>query len=326
MSELDSIKKALAPAHWNEARRDFLARFIVALLTAQTSCLYRLASLFPSKAQIASRYHRIRRFFAGFDVEHSDFARIILALAIKAGANPPFILSFDRTEWYLGTVPINIFMIGIVYKQIAFPILWTMLDKAGSSDSKERIDLLANAVALLGKDKIAFVIGDREFVCHDLLQWLHQEKIGYRLRLRSDILVTNGLGEQVTAGWLFHRFALGKEQYFDKARHCLGQSVFLAGMRFVSDKGKRDYLIRDYLIVVSNEPAPLSDYALRWSIENLFSGLKSRGFNLVLIWKRLTCWKTSESHGYCRSWRLLFAGRSLWEWQISSNGSGRGDR
>jgi hypothetical protein len=275
MSELDSIKKALAPAHWNEARRDFLARFIIALLTAQTACLYRLASLFPSAAQIDSRYHRIRRFFARFDFDQSDFARIILALAIKAGAKPPFILSFDRTEWYLGSMPINIFMIGIVHKQIAFPLLWIMLDKAGSSDANERIDLIKKAITFLGKEQIAFVIGDREFACHGLLKWLDEEKIGYRLRLRCDILVTNGHGEAVTAGWLFHRFAMGKEHYFAKARQCLGHEVFLAGMRFVDDKGKRDYLI-----VISNEPAPLSDYALRWSIENLFSGLKSRGFDL----------------------------------------------
>src|SRR5271155_246248 len=124
MSELDCIKDALAPAQWNEARRDFLARFLVALLTAQTACLYRIASFFPSTAQIASRYHRIRRFFFGFDFDASDIAKVVLALAKKAGAKPPFVLSFDRTEWYLGQVPINIFMIGIVYKQIAFPILW----------------------------------------------------------------------------------------------------------------------------------------------------------------------------------------------------------
>lgn len=275
MLELNCIKEAVAPPHWNEARRDFLARFIIALLTAQTACLYRLASLFPSAALIASRYHRIRRFFAGFDFDTNDFGKIILNLAIKAGAKPPFVLSFDRTEWYLGTVPINIFMIGIVYKQVAFPLLWIMLDKAGSSNAPERIDLLKKATTFLGKESIAFVIGDREFACHDLLSWLNQEKIGFRLRLRQDILVTNGHGDPVTAGWLFHRFALGKEQYFSGNRHCLGHSLFLSGMRFINDKGKRDYLI-----VVSNEPAPLSDYALRWSIENLFSGLKTRGFNL----------------------------------------------
>ncbi len=275
MSELDCIKDALAPADWNEARRDFLARFLVALLTAQTACLYRLASLFPSTAQISSRYHRIRRFFYGFDFDATDIARVVLALAKKAGANPPFVLSFDRTEWYLGQAPINIFMIGIVYKQIAFPILWMMLDKPGSSDGKERVELLRRAVSFLGKENIAFVVGDREFACQELLKWLCEERIGFRLRLKHDVLVTNGHGEQVTAGWLFNRFAVDKEQHLTGARKCLGQSVFLSGMRIIDDHNKHDFLI-----VVSNTPAPLTDYSLRWSIENLFSGLKTRGFDL----------------------------------------------
>ena len=46
-------------------------------------------------------------------------------------------------------------------------------------------------------------------------------------------------------------------------------------MRFKNEKNKTEFLI-----VVSDVPAPLSDYSLRWSIENLFSGLKSRGFDL----------------------------------------------
>lgn len=48
MPQINCIKEALAPSHWNEARRDFFARFLVALLTAQTACLYRLASLLPT--------------------------------------------------------------------------------------------------------------------------------------------------------------------------------------------------------------------------------------------------------------------------------------
>jgi hypothetical protein len=275
MSELNSIKNALAPAHWNAARRDFLARFIVALLTSQTACLYRLASLFPGPAKVSSRYHRIRRFFNGFDFDITDIARVVLSLAKKAGAQPPFVLSFDRTEWRLGKVPINIFMIGIAYKQIAFPLQWIMLDKAGSSHAKERIELISRVISFLGKEDIAFVVGDREFICHDLLQWLCREKIGFRLRMKQDTLVGNGRGEMVRAGWLYHRFAIGKAQYLKGPRQCLGQSVFISGMRFIDDHNEEDYLI-----IASDKPAILSDYSLRWSIENLFAGLKSRGFDL----------------------------------------------
>ena len=49
----------------------------------------------------------------------------------------------------------------------------------------------------------------------------------------------------------------------------------MAGMRFKNEQNQSEFLI-----VVSDTVAPLSDYGLRWGIENLFSGLKSRGFDL----------------------------------------------
>ena len=53
----------------------------------------------------------------------------------------------------------NVFLIGIVYKRVVFPLLWTILDKKGCSDSTERVALLQQAVTLLGKDNVAFVVG-----------------------------------------------------------------------------------------------------------------------------------------------------------------------
>jgi hypothetical protein len=275
MPQIDCIKDALAPSHWNEARRDFFARFLVALLTAQTACLYRLASLFPSEAQIASRYQRIRRFFGHFAFDEADFVGIVLLLAGKAGVELPFVLAFDRTEWHLGKSAFNVFMLGIVVGRVVFPLTWLLLDKAGSSDTQERIALLERGVALLGKERIAFVVGDREFASGELLAWLRRKGISFRLRLRQDVLITNGHGEAVCGDWLFRRGKIGKEQILSSKRRCLGHALFVCGMRFVNEKGKVEFLI-----VVSDVPAPLSDYSLRWSIENLFSGLKSRGFDL----------------------------------------------
>ena len=56
---------------------------------------------------------------------------------------------------------------------------------------------------------------------------------------------------------------------------CLGQWVNVAGMRFKKERNEKEVLI-----VISDIAAPLSDYGLRWAVENLFSGLKSRGFDL----------------------------------------------
>ena len=284
MLEIDCIKDAVAPRHWNEARRDFFARFLIALLIAQTVCLARIASLFPSSAKIASRYHRMRRFFGGFVFEQDDLARVVMGLAVRAGAKMPFVLAFDRTEWHLGKVVLNVFLIGIVHGQVVFPLLWTILDKKGCSDSTERIELLRKAVALIGKKKVAFVIGDREFVSTKLLAWLMQEKIGFRLRLKCNMQITNpaqtsltAVGKRtfVAAGWVLRCGAFGKEQQLSGKRICLGQAVNVAGMRFKNEQNQSEFLI-----VVSDTVAPLSDYGLRWGIENLFSGLKSRGFDL----------------------------------------------
>jgi hypothetical protein len=282
MPELDYIKslqqaleQALAPRKWNKARIDFLSRFLIALLVARTTCLSQVATLFPGQAQIASHYQRIRRFVGSFVFDLTDLARIVLHLARQTGATAPYILSFDRTEWGLGRATVNLFVIGLVWHQVVFPLIWMSLDKAGSSNTEERKVLLEKVVALLGVEQIAFVIGDREFCCEGLLAWLKEKKISYRLRLKGDVLLSNGRGEKVRAEWLFHRQGLGQELNLKGARSCLNHEVFVSGMRLVNDKGKVDSLI-----VVSNVPAPLSDYALRWPIENLFSGLKSRGFDL----------------------------------------------
>ncbi|EXW59539.1 hypothetical protein J878_4174 [Acinetobacter baumannii 44467_5] len=45
-------------------------------------------------------------------------------------------LTLDRTNWKWGKRNINILMLAIVYRGIAIPILWTLLNKRGNSDTK----------------------------------------------------------------------------------------------------------------------------------------------------------------------------------------------
>ena len=52
------------------------------------------------------------------------------------------ILVMDRTNWKLGGKDINILILGISYKNIAFPLMFKMLDKRGNSNTAERIALI----------------------------------------------------------------------------------------------------------------------------------------------------------------------------------------
>ncbi len=51
---------------------------------------------------------------------------------------------------------INILMLSIVYKGIAIPLYWDLLDKRGNSNTDERISLLEKFINNFGVDKIEY--------------------------------------------------------------------------------------------------------------------------------------------------------------------------
>ena len=107
---------------------------------------------------------------------------------------PPWVLSTDRTEWSFGQTRFNILMLGVVHNGVAYPLLWTMLDKKGNSNSDERMDLLDRFRQIFPDAEIAYLSGDREFVLKDTAthigkQWLTylliEPVISFRLRIKN---------------------------------------------------------------------------------------------------------------------------------------------
>lgn len=153
--------------------------------------------------------------------------------------------------------------------------MWTVLEKegkgkAGNSNVEERIALLQRFLAVFGKEQITFLCADREFASRDWIAWLRNAGVSFRLRLKSDVLVTNGRGEPVCADWLFRDCPVDQERSLGM-RRLLGQTLFVSGTRLANG---------DFLIVVSDQVFGLDDYAKRWGIETLFAAFKSRGFRL----------------------------------------------
>jgi hypothetical protein len=256
---------------WNKARINFSAKFIVALLQVKTVSLVQIASVMSGCAKADSHYKRCQRFLRFFNLEFAQVAALVLKLlAIPA----PFVISIDRTDWYLGQTPLNILMLSVVYEGLAFPLLWVVLEKKGCSDTAERIALMEQYQRLFGKDSLEFVTADREFIGTAWFAYLCKEKIPLRIRIRENLLVTTAKGgKRVAARNLFRTHKSGVGVLLSGRRRVLGQDLFLMGMRRASG---------DYVIVASNEASPsvLSDYAKRWKIETLFGCLKSRGFCL----------------------------------------------
>ena len=272
MPNLNCIENAFACTGWNRARIKFLARFIVTLLTARTVCLTRLACLFPSEARSDSSYKRMQRFLRAFDLDFAALARLLVQIA---GIPAPWTLALDRTNWKLGKAELNILMLCVVHQGIAFPLLWSVLEKegrgkAGNSNTRERIALMQRFLTIFSPEQVTFLCADREFVSREWLLWLQKAGISFRLRLKGDFLVTNGRGELVCADWLFRDCPFEQERCLGW-RLVRGIRLYVVGTRLTNG---------DFLIVVGDQAFTLPDYALRWAIETLFAAFKSRGFGL----------------------------------------------
>lgn len=272
MADLRPLERTLSEnVTWNKARINFLAKFTVALVQVKTVSLVQISSVMQGRAKPDSHYKRCQRFLRFFDLPFAEVAHLVIKLL---GIPAPFVISIDRTDWYLGETPLNILMLSLVYKGVAFPLLWTVLEKKGCSDTAERIHLLEKYLKLVGRDSIGFVTADREFISRDWFRYLLREKISFRLRIRENLKVTTARGnKQVSARNLFRTQHAGVGVLLCGERKVLGEEVSLMGMR--TPEG-------EYVIVASSTHTDeiLRDYALRWKIENLFGCLKSRGFCL----------------------------------------------
>lgn len=272
MADIRPLERTLREnVTWNRARINFLAKFLVALVQVKTINLVQVSSVMSGRAKPDSHYKRIQRFLRFFQLPFAELARFVISLI---GLKPPFVITIDRTDWYLGQTPLNVLMLGVASQGISFPLLWTILEKKGCSDTTERIALIEDYLQMFGRQSIEFICADREFIGVDWLAFLCRERIPFRLRLRENLLVDNSRrSKRVAARNLFRTHRAGVGILLEGARQVLGQKLFVMGMRR-SDG--------EYVIIVSPEESEqlLTDYARRWGIETLFGCLKTRGFCL----------------------------------------------
>src|SRR5215208_4974067 len=193
MAHIRSLERTLAEnVTWNKARINFLAKFLVAFIQVKTVNLAQVATAFSGRAQIASNYKRVQRFLRLFEISYAQIAFFVVKLV---GLPTPWAITLDRTDWYLGSTPLNVMTLGICYKGIAFPLLWSILEKKGCSDTAERINLLEEFDCLFGFAAISYLCADREFVGNRWFAYLADKEIDFRIRLRANTKITNGRGQ-----------------------------------------------------------------------------------------------------------------------------------
>ena len=225
MNQVNLLRQTLKPLlGWHGARLSFLALFLIALLRVKTINLVELATGFRSKAKSESSYKRLQRFFRSFNLDYAVVAKAVISLM---NIPQPWVLSTDRTEWSFGEKRFNLLFLGIVHDGIAYPIVWTALEKkaeatprifnalgnapqAGNSNGNERMDLLDRFYELFPNAKVAYLTGDREFVGKQWLTYLLIEPvIQFRLRIRESDRIFDGK-KQLRASIVFAHLQPGQ--------------------------------------------------------------------------------------------------------------------
>jgi hypothetical protein len=207
----------------------------------------------------------------------------------------------DRTEWHFGQTPVNVLMVGIAHKGMAFPISWTVLPKEGSSSAEEQCKALERFFAVVDPSDIEVVLADREFISAEWLRWLQDREVPFVVRLRSDRRIGLASQDSLREGPSPGGPALPVRMFARPLQ--VGQGRVLGGTHYLrthylhgtgGEYVKAKVVMRriapsasetgDAFLVLATwavDPERATTfYKERWGIETMFAALKSRGYRL----------------------------------------------
>ena len=258
-----------------KSRLQTLSWLIIGLVNARTVNLSHLASQCSGGAQVSSSYRRLQRFFQYVGLEGDWLAQAVVKLM---KIRPPWVLCLDRTNWKIGRRDVNILMLAVVTRRLRIPLMWAVLDKAGSSNQCERIALMRRYLALFGPRSIAWLLADREFIGGRWIEFLLENNIMFAIRVKESSLVRLDDGRCFQLKSLLRRRKGIKRLQERPARLAAMADSLGTPLNFAAKRLGDGQL----LIVATNGPAnkALKAYRKRWQIECLFGDSKTRGLNM----------------------------------------------
>ena len=253
----------------HRARLLVLAALVLALARFRTTNLTRLCLALPSRAHEASAYRRLQRFFAEVALDPARLHGLLIAQA----PDGPLALAIDRTEWKAAGRTHNLLVVGYLHRGVVVPLAWQALGKPGSSHQRERIALLSALFERLPPERVAVLLGDREFIGRDFLSWLDARGIGFVVRIKKDAWLRHvRSGAAYRAGPLFALLRDGDRRRLRGKWTVYGTACHVTAVR---EQGST------WMLVSNRHPNTAQVlYKQRWQVETLFGVLKSRGFDL----------------------------------------------
>lgn len=188
-------------------------------------------------------------------------------------------LLLDGTKWDCGEETIHLMTLCVLVNEVAIPIWWEDLGKAGHSSQEERIAVLEQA---MGQYQLAgmTLLADREYIGKEWFKHLSDKGLYFVIRVKEGIY-----HEEIDAAtgrtWSQLQQAASQKQAGKKvSKHVRIGEV---DMHYIVLKNPRPDAEDELIYLLSNRNSPTEAarlYQWRWQIEVCFKQLKSNGLDL----------------------------------------------
>lgn len=254
-----------------KTQRGKLALLVATMLDVRSATLMDLAAGLPLEADRTDmRYQWITRLLGNplviSDAIMEPFAREVLEQA--AGDDTSVVLILDQAKV---SDRHQVLMLALRYGQRALPLAWRVEATEGAIGFDTQRALLDAVAPWIPAEAAVMLMGDRFYGTANLIGWCQERNWGYRLRLKSNLTVFDGVETTTTA-------ACAKNRVFYLENVELTAKRAQTHIGIIHDPGHAE----PWIIAMSDRPGYLRtlEYGQRWGIEPMFSDFKSRGFGL----------------------------------------------
>lgn len=256
--------------------RDPLTCALVGMSQSVASHQQRVADAMPLTTNQASKIQRFRRLLDNTKLTAEGIYQPIVRAALTGLRRQRVHVLLDRVVL---TASQNVLVVSLGFRHRSIPLVWCVLDHAGSSNLTDQQTVLAAAVALLPPEVRIIVHADSEFRSQALFTWIRNHGWDAILGIRGNVIVTT---DPTHAGkalqtWLSDRDTVAYLNHVWLTEDQHGPVNVLAWW----DKNDRNELICH--AVMTNLPATWQTYRIgsrRMWIETMFRDWQSGGFEL----------------------------------------------
>jgi hypothetical protein len=248
----------------------FLPWVLWAVMQAQSCHLNRIAVALAPLGRVKRTLQRLSRWLSRDRFLTPQLLTLVAATALAREASGPLVLLLDRTEWKHA----NYLCLALPFRGRALPVAFLLLSGPKATHVSELRELLTPVAKALPPGRPVVIVGDREFGNIPALRTFESLGWHFCLRFKQDTWFFDSQG----ASWQARRVfpARGERRRWTGLGVTLQRHGPLQVVIYWHEREEEPWILVSDLPMGQLVPV----YRQRMRIEEMFSDLKERGFDL----------------------------------------------